>query len=268
MTETKELERLKELLDLVNPCWWQTYDPDGKRYVQSEGCRTVCNFYDDGGTPFANADANAEFFVLARHCLPALLSANAGMREALAFYAMQWRRNWDGDADVPGGTRSWMEPYPELLADEGKLAQAALSALPTGEAGDAPAQSEATKRDEMYVAGRFNGMRERDVKGSYIGVTCVENGSAPDEPPQIRTFAIAEGMADDLGRELIAAAGMAPTPSPSERVERLEAALMAGWAASEVAADLLCCHDEDRAAADLAAFNKTASALLSDTGGK
>ena len=63
--------------------------------------------------------------------LDALLSANAGMREALEFYAKQWRRNWDGDADVPGGTRSWMEPYPELLADEGKLAQAAL-----GEADD------------------------------------------------------------------------------------------------------------------------------------
>lgn len=58
-------------------------------------------------------------------------SAETGltMREALEFYANEWRTNGDGDTGTPGLSRTWREPTDALMQDEGQKARAALAKL-------------------------------------------------------------------------------------------------------------------------------------------
>jgi hypothetical protein len=50
--------------------------------------------------------------------------------EALEFYAAAWNSEPNGDPRIPGDASGWTtEPADDLVADEGKRARAALSAL-------------------------------------------------------------------------------------------------------------------------------------------
>lgn len=55
---------------------------------------------------------------------------NERLREALAFYAKEWRGNMEGDPGTPGLSRCWQEPTDALWDDAGRIARAALSPKP------------------------------------------------------------------------------------------------------------------------------------------
>ena len=154
--------------------------------------------------------------------LPALLSANAGMREALAFYADPYKAIDAGAA--PEGHEHVPDFYTELCF--GDVAQSALSALPTGEAvtvGDQPPLVFERAPCSGCGAETEGDALNRCLQNNAHGGDWICEGEFDDDHYSVRPTA--ESVAASNAWLRHNPRPTLPTPSPSEREEKLEAAL-------------------------------------------